>query len=270
MKSAILYGNGLNSEVESFHAVQLAGGNPEYVHMNYLDWGKQKLRDYDFFFMTGGFSFGDDHGAGVVEGVVMSEGLGNDIYEFVDDGKAILGICNGFQTLVNMGLLPGGLNKQTKLVYKREVALTPNRCGTFRDQWVNLKVDAGVVSPFMRNIDVMEMPMRNGEGRFYADQRVIDRLERNKQIVVRYATPEWEIAKEDDLRWNPTGSMGSIAGICNPLGNVLGMMPHPECGIYPFNHPEHQKRKLELRRSGHGVPEFLNNMKLFRNIVAYN
>ena len=223
------------------------------------------LNDFQILVFGGGFSWGDDHGAGVIQAVRMKTNLGDNIQEFIDSGNLVLGICNGFQTLVNISLLPGFDDNYTQ----RSVALTFNDCGNFRDQWVSLSVNAASPCIFTRGIGQMELPVRHGEGKFYADETSIQQLIRNQQIVVQYATPD---GKPANLRFpfNPNGSIVDIAGICDPSGRVFGLMPHPEAFNHWTNHPEWTRKKERIRRKGEKI-EFGQTvgLRLFQNAVDY-
>ena len=195
----------------------------------------------------------------------MKTHIGDKILEFVAGGNLVLGICNGFQTLVNLGLLPGfDRDYQT-----RAVALTFNDCGNFRDQWVHLKVNPDSPCVFTKGMASIDLPVRHGEGKFYAPEEDIDHLLKNNQIVIRYADENCEPAKG---QWpqNPNGSLKDIAGICDPTGRVFGLMPHPEGFNHPANHPNWTRRKEQLLRQGKG-PENLQGkgVRIFRNAVDY-
>jgi len=243
VKALVLTGYGLNCDAETAHAFELAGASPTKVHINSLIDGSATLADYHILAFVGGFSWGDDHGAGVIQAVRLKTNIGNQILDFVDDGSLVLGICNGFQALVNLGLLPGFDNDYVR----RSVALTFNDCGNFRDDWVSLAVNAESPCVFTRGMDRIDLPVRHGEGKFYAENDIIEKLIRQNQVVLRYATPAGRPA---DLRFpfNPNGSVDDIAGICDPTGRVFGLMPHPEAYNHFTNHPDWTRQKELLRR----------------------
>ena len=244
VKALVLTGYGLNCDAETAHAFELAGASPTKVHINSLIDGSATLADYHILAFVGGFSWGDDHGAGVIQAVRLKTNIGNQILDFVDDGNLVLGICNGFQALVNLGLLPGFDNDYVR----RSVALTFNDCGNFRDDWVSLAVNAESPCVFTRGMDRIDLPVRHGEGKFYAENDIIEKLIRQNQVVLRYAAPDGLPA---DLRFpfNPNGSVDDIAGICDPTGRVFGLMPHPEAYNHFTNHPDWTRQKELLRRN---------------------
>lgn len=239
VKALILRAAGINCNSETEQAFRMAGADTEQVHVNELISGEKNLSDYHALAIPGGFSYGDYVAAGTILANQLSTRLKNQIDEFVEKGKIIIGICNGFQVLVKMGLLPGEGMKAT---------LTNNDSGKFECRWVKL-VSAGE-SPLTRGIDELSVPVAHGEGKFVTDD--LSRLEENKQIIFKYSS--------SDYPENPNGSMGDIAGITNREGNVIGLMPHPERHLTCDNHPEWQRRNY--CRSGEGL-------ELFRNVVEY-
>jgi len=182
VKALVLTGYGLNCDHETVYALKLAGADASRVHINALIDGSVDLVDFQILVFGGGFSWGDDHGAGVIQAVRIKTNLGDKILEFIDAGNLVLGICNGFQTIVNLGLLPGFDHDYTR----RSVALTFNDCGNFRDDWVTLKVVPESPCIFTRELDRLEFPVRHGEGKFYADQTIISRLIDDKQLPSAY------------------------------------------------------------------------------------
>ena len=267
VNALVLTGYGLNCDTETAHAFELAGASPTRVHINSLIDGSAKLADYDILTFVGGFSWGDDHGAGVIQAVRLKTNIGIQILDFVDKGNLVLGICNGFQALVNLGLLPGF----DQDYISRSVALTFNDCGNFRDDWVALAVNADSPCVFTRGIDRIELPVRHGEGKFYAETDTIERLVRQNQVVLRYAAPDGQPA---DLRFpfNPNGSVEDIAGICDPTGRVFGLMPHPEAYNHYTNHPDWARQKEISRRINQANtlnPRITPGLKIFSNAVDF-
>ena len=267
VKALILTGYGLNCDAETAYAFELAGASATKVHINSLIDGSAKLADYQILAFIGGFSWGDDHGAGVIQAVRLKNNIGNQILEFVESGNLVIGICNGFQALVNLGLLPGFGNNYTH----RSVALTYNDCGNFRNDWVSLCANSDSPCVFTRGVEQIDLPVRHGEGKFYAEVEVIDQLVNQNQVVLQYATPDGQPA---DLRFpfNPNGSVNDIAGICDPSGRIFGLMPHPEADNHFTNHPDWPRRKEQYLRMNQ-----LDNIKnrktpgitFFSNAVDY-
>lgn len=265
VKVLVLTGYGLNCDNETAYAFELAGAVATRVHINSLIEGSVDLDEYHILVFGGGFSWGDDHGAGVVQAVRLKTHIGEKIQAFINKGKLIIGICNGFQTLVNMGLLPGFNNDYTS----REVALTYNDCGNFRDDWVNLASNEKSPCVFTKGLKTVEYPIRHGEGKFYANKEVLDKLISNNQVVFRYAKLNGEAA-EKSFPENPNGSEYDIAGICDETGRIFGLMPHPEAYKHWTNHPSWTRaREAGSRIGDSAVDDLTDGIRLFRNGVDY-
>lgn len=261
VSALVLTGFGLNCDLETAYALEMAGASARRVHINALIGNEVLLEDYDILVFGGGFSWGDNHGAGVVQTIKIMTYLGDRIRKFIGEGRLVIGICNGFQTLVNTGLLPGFSGDYTK----KEVALLHNDCGNFRDQWVDLLVEDGSPCVFAKGLKHFSLPVRHGEGKFYASPETILRLEENKQVVLRYADEKGE-PSGNTFPQNPNGSLHDIAGICDATGRVLGLMPHPEAYIHQTNHPDWTRMKaaksFDPKAETPGIT-------LFKNAVAY-
>jgi len=261
----VLTGYGLNCDHETAHTFELAGGKPSRVHINSVIDGTVSLDDFQILVFGGGFSWGDDHGAGVVQAVRMKTNIGDKILRFIDSGKLIIGICNGFQTIVNLGLLPGFDHDYTS----QSVALTYNDCGNFRNQWVHLNVNPDSPCVFTKSISQIELPIRHGEGKFYSDDKTIDRMKKNNQVVLRYARKDKSPANQE-FPCNPNGSVFDIAGVCDPTGRIFGLMPHPEAFHHPTNHPDWTREKESANREKKLWPPSLPmGLHLFRNAVDF-
>jgi phosphoribosylformylglycinamidine synthase len=265
VKALVLTGYGLNCDVETAYAFEQAGATARRVHINALIDGSVSVDDFNIMAFIGGFSWGDDHGAGVVQAVRMKTNIGETLVKFAHNGKLVIGICNGFQCLVNLGLLPALDADYTR----RSVALTHNDCGNFRDQWVHLNVDADSPCVFTKGLKSLELPIRHGEGKFFADDTILQSLTRNRQIVVRYATADGSPA-QGAFPDNPNGSIMDIAGICDPSGRIFGLMPHPEAFNQWSNHPDWPRHKERVRRGLAPEPEPITpGIRLFKNAVDY-
>jgi phosphoribosylformylglycinamidine synthase len=263
-KALVLYGYGLNCDYETAYALERAGADALRVHTTDLLENPRLLWDYHLLAVPGGFSWGDDHGAGVILALRLKLALGSALQEFIAAGRLVMGICNGFQVLVNLGLLPGLPGRPDK----REAALIPNDCGNFRDAWVHLKaMDSKCV--FTRGLDRLELPIRHGEGKFYATADVLAELWDRGQIALKYATAEGHPAA-GRFPANPNGSLMDIAGICDATGRVLGLMPHPEAHISSLQHPTWTRTKETWRRRGEPYPEQVGDgLAIFKNAVDY-
>jgi len=265
VKALVLTGYGLNCDYETAHTLALAGASAERVHINSLIAGDRRLADYRILAFGGGFSWADDHGAGVIQAVRLKTNIGDQLLRFIDQGNLVIGICNGFQALVNLGLLPGFDGDYRT----RSVAMTYNDCGNFRDDWVCLAVDSASPCVFTRGIERIELPIRHGEGKFYAEPAVIAKLVDRSQVVMRYADSDGNPA-EGRFPQNPNGSIHDIAGICDSTGRIFGLMPHPEAYHHPTNHPRWTRRKsVEKRSQEPRLDSGSTGVELFRNAVDY-
>jgi phosphoribosylformylglycinamidine synthase subunit PurQ / glutaminase len=261
----VLTGFGLNCDHETAYAFELAGAAARRVHINALIAGDVSLDEFQILAFGGGFSWGDDHGAGVIQALRLKTNLGDKLLEFVAAQKLVIGICNGFQTLVNLGLLPGIDGDYTR----RSVALTGNDCGNFRDQWVGLTIDADSPCVFTRGMHRIDLPVRHGEGKLYTAPATLQTLAGNHQVAMRYALPDGRPAG-GAFPHNPNGSLGDIAGICDPSGRIFGLMPHPEAYNHFTNHPDWTRRKEANRRAGIDAGDRVGEgIRIFENAVAY-
>jgi phosphoribosylformylglycinamidine synthase I len=265
VRSIVITGNGTNCEMEMAHACRLAGSDDvDIVFISELLYGKKRLDDYHFLNLPGGFLDGDDLGsakAGAnriinagIEGT--EEKLYDQLLRFIKDGKLILGVCNGFQLMVKLGLLPGfGGNYATQ-----SVTLTFNDSGRFEDRWVYLKTNSESPCVFTRGIDGLYFPVRHGEGKFITkDRKVLERLHRGNQIVLQYSDRDYGKALPDYPE-NPNGSVDAIAGVCDETGRLFGLMPHPEGYLHYTNHPRWTRENL---------PEEGMGLSIFRNAVDF-
>ncbi len=253
-KVLVLTGYGINSDIELAHTFKLAGADAGRVHLTDLINGTRKLSEFQIFALPGGFSFGDDIASGKVLANMIKYNLGGEIQEFIDSGKLIIGICNGFQVMVKMGMLPAFDGDYTT----QDVTLTFNDSGRFEDRWVHLRADKSSKCVFTEGIDSIYLPVRHGEGKFVAkDEQVFSRLKKGKHIVFRYVDGEGNPA---GYPHNPNGSVDNIAAICDETGRVFGIMPHPEAFTHRTNHPAWTRE--ELPEEGAGVA-------IFRNAVEY-
>ena len=266
-KVIILSGYGINCEKETKEAFELAGASADIVHVNDLIAGKKKLSDYHIFSVPGGFSYGDDTGSGNALANKIRLNLQDELFDFVDKGKLVIGICNGFQVLVNLGLLPGFKGDMGS----RRVALTHNTSARYECRWVHIRVNSAKCV-FTKGLDMLHLPVAHGEGNLFAEQEILDALNKDDQVVFRYTdsrgNPVFGRFPE-----NPNGSLQDIAGMCDSTGRVLGMMPHPERAIYSSNYPDYFRQKELLRRSGDegkAMPK-VNPLAfaIFENAISY-
>ncbi len=267
VKAIVLTGYGTNCEVEMAHACKLGGADQvDIVHMSELVHGEYSLDDYHFLNLPGGFLDGDDLGAGQAGAhrikyiTVKSTGekLMDQMLRFIRDGKLVIGVCNGFQLMVKMGLLPGFDNNYEE----REVSLTYNDSSKFEDRWVTLAVDESSPCVFTRGLKQLYYPVRHGEGKFVSKNDLVHkRIQDNNLVVLRYSDPK---TGEATMKYpeNPNGSPDAIAGICDPTGRLFGLMPHPEAFLHRTNHPRWTRE--ELPDEGEGVALFRNGIDFIR------
>lgn len=253
-KVLVLTGYGINCDIETQHAFRIAGADAERVHLTDLINGTRQLSEFHILALPGGFSFGDDIASGKVLANMIKYNLREQVQDFIGEGKLIIGICNGFQAMVKMGLLPGFDGDYTE----QEVTLTFNDSGRFEDRWVHLRANQMSKCVFTKGIESIYLPVRHGEGKFVVkNPGVLSRLKKDNNIVFQYTDGKGDLA---GYPHNPNGSVDNIAGICDGTGRVFGMMPHPEAYQHRTNHPGWTRE--ELPEEGAGVA-------IFRNAVEY-
>ena len=250
-KALIIRAAGTNCNNETALAFELAGAAAEQAHINELIKGTKKLGDYNMLAIPGGFSYGDDLGSGKVLANQLAIKLRQPLQGFIESGKLVIGICNGFQVIIKMGLLPA-----LSGLYVQEATLTNNDSGKFEDRWIWMKTENDSI--FTRGIRRIYLPVNHGEGKFVAGSEVIERLLQEKLIKLKYANADGSDAKQYPS--NPNGSLLNIAAITNKEGNVFGMLPHPEKFVTKYTHPRWTREKL---------PEEGDGLKIFRNMAEY-
>ena len=259
--ACVVTGFGINADEELAHAFHLAGAEASRVHVRDLIEEATMLQRFRILAFPGGFSFGDHLGSGKVFAALFRRNLGSALSDFIARGGLVIGICNGFQVLVKMGVLPNlsGTGSQ-------EASLVHNDSGRFEDRWVRVVFEEGCRCVWSRGLRDMELPVRHGEGKFVLSSHSrLDGLAAEGLVALRYAAREpWgtdQVSYPDD----PNGSEGHVAGICDPTGRVFGLMPHPEAYVRPENHPEWtrlDRRALRSRERSGG-----DGLRIFRNGV---
>jgi len=237
VRVCVITGYGINADRELVKAFELCGGRADLVHVNDLIAAPQAINKYSIIGFPGGFSFGDHLGSGLVFANLFKRNLKAGLDEFVRGGGLIIGICNGFQVLVKMGVLPN-LNGD----WNPCVSLIHNESGMFTDRWVEIRAKETCNCVWTTGLGRIDLPVRHGEGRFItASADIYERLEEEHLIALTYS------------RINPNGSEGNVAGITDPTGRILGLMPHPEAYLSRENHP--------MWREGDGLDIFKNGIK---------
>lgn len=264
VKAIILTGNGTNCEMEMAHACKLAGADRyDIAHISQLLFGEKRLSDYNFLNLPGGFLDGDDLGSAKAGAnrflhapiAGADEMLIEELLKFIRAGGLILGVCNGFQLMVKLGLLPalgGNFTRQS-------ATLTFNDSGRFEDRWVYLRANAQSPCVFTKELDTVYYPVRHGEGKFVPESNaILEQIERKNLTVFQYGNADGSVTM--DYPANPNGSVRAIAGICNESGRLFGLMPHPEAFLHRTNHPRWTREDL---------PEEGQGLAIFKNAVAF-
>ena len=262
-KSLVLFGNGINCEYETAHANRIVGFDVDMIHINRLAANPEKIHQYSFINFPGGFLDGDDLGAAKAQAAKWRhQGLGgsqtkflDELIRFVQEGKIMLGICNGFQLLVKTGLLPGIRGE-----YDRQtVTLTFNDSGKFEARWVYLHTNKNSHCIFTKNMDIIYLPVRHGEGKCLVDNGgALAALGDGNHIVFQYALSNGTVTEK--YPENPNGSVLAIAGLTDATGRVLGLMPHPEAYVHYTQHPRWTREK---------TPQAGDGLRIFENAYQY-
>ena len=258
VKVLVITGVGLNCEKETAAAFSSCGASPEKIHLNDLLSGKRSPEEFHILAFIGGFSFGDHLGSGTVFANRVKYRLSEQLEKFISDGKLVIGICNGFQTLTRLGLVPA----LDGAYFTQQAALTENDCGVFRDDWVTLRADPESPCVFTKGLDTIRLPIRHGEGKFVAEKDILAEIEKRHLAAVRYCAPDG--SAPHGFPENPNGSLNDIAGICNETGRIFGLMPHPEAFLSPYNAPDWQTMKFR-----HDLPAWGEGRAIFENAVDF-
>lgn len=255
VKALVLTGFGINCDQETEQAFVRAGAEVTRIHLSDLLNDPALLDDAHIFAVPGGFSYGDHVASGKILANRLRHQLQDALKKFIGEGKLIIGICNGFQVLVKMGILPFFDN-----ACSREVTLTVNDSGRFENRWVHLAVPENTPCVWLKGVRQLTLPVRQGEGKFIArNEEVLKRLDAEGLVAMRYVRPDGSAAA-GEFPFNPSGAVDDIAAICDPSGRIFGLMPHPEAFLHGLNHPEWTR--LGLDEEGEGLT-------LFKNAVDY-
>ncbi|MCL2888234.1 MAG: phosphoribosylformylglycinamidine synthase I [Elusimicrobia bacterium] len=243
IKALVVRTAGINCDIETVHALTAVGAAADLAHTNEITLGKCKILDYDILVFPGGFSYGDDIAGGKIWSVHMAK-VFEDIKKFINSGRPVMGICNGFQVLTKLGFLP------ERKDYKQTASLTFNDSGVFIDKWVKLKVNKNSPCIFTKNIgEIIELPIAHGEGKIIIeDKQILENIVKQNAIALTYVD-------------NPNGSVLDIAGLCNAKGNCFGLMPHPERYAFEQQHPSWTRKEMENVKAA--------GLQIFKNAVDY-
>ena len=269
---AVLFGFGINCDHETKAVFEMVGAQAERIHVNRFVSGDADLSTYDILAVPGGFSFGDHLGSGRLLGNRMRFAMRESLMSFVNAGKPIIGICNGFQVLVKTGLLPGPETDRSPDFLQRG-SLTLNDSGRYEDRRVTLELDPESPCIWTKGMDRIECPVRHGEGKYVMpSSEDLDRLSEHHQLTVRYVDPSTPVGDgitDEPLPYplSPNGSMRNIAGICDASGLVFGLMPHPEAIYARWLHPEHTRHATSDTDGMDGWEG--QGLQIFRNAVEY-
>lgn len=262
-KVLILAGYGLNCEEETAHAFQATGLSTQIRHINDLIEAPQELESVQILAIPGGFSYGDDTGSGNAFAQKMKLALWDHLKRFVERDTLTIGICNGCQIVTNLGLIPA----KAGAYGERVLAVTHNLTARYGCRWIDLKASPSN-SPWLAGITQMHIPVAHGEGRFVMDKAILSALEKNGQIALTYTKPDGAAAN-GEFPFNPNGSTADIAGVMDPSGRILALMPHPERGMFTWQRDDYDRLKDHARRSGKTLPEEADGLALFHNAAKY-
>lgn len=240
-RACIVWVGGTNCHEETAHAFTISGGDAEKVTTNQLLWGEKKLEDYQILVLSGGFSYRDDIRSGAVQSHELVVGLQQPLEDFVNKRRGhVVGICNGFQVLEACGLLPFGKVNSPTTMDQVDAALVNNDVGHFRCDWVNLTVRKDGPFKFIDEMpDSAKCMVAHGEGKFYTPSPTLEQIEAQKLVLFRYADRLGNPTQEYPA--NPNGSLNAIAGICDPSGRIIGLMPHFERFVYWSQYVNHRR-----------------------------
>ena len=238
-----------------------AGGNAEILHISDLIENPSKLNDFQILAFPGGFAYADDLGAGIALANRLKNNLWDDLQKFVSRDTMTIGICNGFQMMVNLGILPG----LPGAMWERKVALRHNKIGEYQCLWTNVKNQSSKCL-WTEGIDIMPLSVGHGEGNFYTDSETLSALKENDQVVFRYCSDDGQLAN-GKYPINPNGALEDIAGICDDTGRIFGLMPHPDRFLTAYNEDQWPLKKELAKRAGKEFREESAALEIYKNAV---
>ncbi len=260
----VLTGYGINCDDETAYAFEYAGAKSKILHINDIIADPALLAEFQIFAFPGGFSYGDDTGSGRALANRIKNNLTDEFRRFLERDTLMLGICNGFQVMANLGIVPA----LDVMLGEATISLEHNRTSRYECRWVDLKAGSGCPSVFTRGIESLHVPVAHGEGNFYAAPDMLQRIEARHLVALRYIKPDGTPAG-GEFPYNPNGSLSDIAAVCDRSGRIMGMMPHPERGIFITQRDDWTRIKETGKREGKTLPETSDGLKIFENAVNY-
>lgn len=262
-KILVITGYGINSEEETAKCFNWAGGEAKIVHVNDIVDGSHKLNNYQIIAFPGGFSYGDDTGSGNALANKIRNNLKEDLLTYLKEDKLVIGICNGMQIMANLGLVPA-----TDLKYgERQAALMRNLHVSLECRWIHIK-NVSQKCVWTKGIETMHLPISHGEGNFYVEPAILEKMKANDQIVFKFVNEDGSPAN-NKFPANPNGAMEDITGVCDPTGKVFALMPHPERFNSWTNEDGWELKKEQLIREGKPFPTEGDGLKILRNGINY-
>jgi phosphoribosylformylglycinamidine synthase len=256
----VLRTDGINCDRELAFAFEEAGGDPSFVELHDLLIGEEKLTDYQILALPGGFSYGDDIVSGRILANKLVFSLGEEVHDYINHGGLVIGVCNGFQVLARTGLLP--YREPIETLKDMEMTLSDNDSGHLECRWVDLRVEEGNRCVFMQDMQPnVTYQVAHGEGKLVASDADLARFEAERLVVFRYLGSDAQPTM--DYPDNPNGSAHAVAGMTDPSGRILGLMPHPERYVLPTQHPNWRRRP---DHEPDGLPVFRNMVKYAREM----
>jgi phosphoribosylformylglycinamidine synthase I len=252
-KVLVLKTDGINRDEDMAFAFELAGADATIVHVNDLRSKKEKLSNYQILGIPGGFAYGDDIVSGKILATELVSFLSEELKRFVQrKDTAVIGVCNGFQVLVRTGLVPFGN------IGEMDATLINNDSGHFECRWIKLKIENNCKSKFLTSMEdeIIWCPVAHGEGKFFAKETVLSRIEKGNLVAFRYVNEKGNVTQK--YPDNPNGALNAIAGVTDETGRVLGLMPHPECFVRVEQHPNWRRGNIKKPQ---GLPLFINMVK---------
>lgn len=264
VRALVLAGYGINCEQEMAHGYRLAGARVTVAHLSDVLEGEVNLDDFQILNFPGGFSYGDHLAAGraLADKLKTTRGFFGKLKKFVKDGKYVWGVCNGFQVMAKLGVLPLVEGK----LGDPEITLLANDSGKFEDRWVRLVVNPDSPCVYTRGLTEITLPCRHGEGKIVAREDVKERFLEGGYVAMQFADDTG--IPTERYPYNPNGSEQGVAAVCDDSGKIFGLMPHPEAHLFFTNHPNWTNKKVELFRKGtRTLPVEGEGMALFHNVV---